>query len=630
MNLTQLKKETGTAILLVISILATLMVIVGVALEYTTNLGRNTERSKSLGSAIAVADGCLEYNFAQWRNYCRQPGIPKPPTSSELSGLPLPSAAEFPNIPNFSASRSTFDPLSNVTVQQCKVEAVDPQLQPLAATAAVPPDAGDGNVYTYNYRASAYVTLPARGGNLVAKVQRIFQQQKDSPFNYAIFYNDPLEIHPGAPFNVTGWVHTNSNLYTGHDLLNFAQRATYTGDPAIDPLITRNGWSTGFDPGFTPPGGSTLPFRPRDTSHNGQTPQAPTGVTPTRESTAHQPSNLDPSTFDPSDPNNTGYHELIEPPVPSGSPDPFGNSRYYNQADVIINVQDNPNPLQPDIVTIQRGNHDGTATTLSSSSTGNDKKLYDMFKDAISTNEVIQDNREAATVRLATLDVSKIIANDTAVNGVRWDAGNAFNGVVYINDVSAAANGVGAKRGIRIKNGTVIPDNGLTVASPNPVYIQGDFNTGDTPPSNSGDPTQPQASDYTRQPCSVIADAVNILSNAWLDTTSGTAPPAAPTTINTAIVSGNVTNGSGFTYTGGAENFPRFLENWSGKAITYYGSMIELYQSRQAIGVWGKPSVYNAPTRKWYFDTNFKLTPPPGADVFNTYKYSKGRWSLVP
>ena len=44
------------------------------------------------------------------------------------------------------------------------------------------------------------------------------------------------------------------------------------------------------------------------------------------------------------------------------------------------------------------------------------------------------------------------------------------------------------KRGIRLKNGAIMPDNGITVASANPVYIQGDYNTGGSnPPSNSGD-----------------------------------------------------------------------------------------------------------------------------------------------
>ena len=37
-------------------------------------------------------------------------------------------------------------------------------------------------------------------------------------------------------------------------------------------------------------------------------------------------------------------------------------------------------------------------------------------------------------------------------------------------------------------------------------------------------------------------------------------------------------------YSGGVENFPRFLEDWSGKTFTYYGSMLELYNSQQ--GYW--------------------------------------------
>ena len=32
------------------------------------------------------------------------------------------------------------------------------------------------------------------------------------------------------------------------------------------------------------------------------------------------------------------------------------------------------------------------------------------------------------------------------------------------------------RRGIRLKGGKTIPGTGLTVASPNPVYIQGDYN----------------------------------------------------------------------------------------------------------------------------------------------------------
>ena len=606
MKLTKHTKEMGTAIVLVISILATLMVIVGVALEYTTNIGRNVQRSNTLESAIAIADGCLEHNFAQWRKVCKNPLSPKP-TSNDLNTLPLPTSAQFPAIANFAATRSNYDINSATTVQQCKVVAADPELVEMGTDIVPTQGIGNGTV-SYNYLATAYVTLPVLGPrkNVVVGVQRVFQELQDSPFNYAIYYVDPLEIHPGPPLNVTGWVHTNSDLYTAHNTLNFSEKATYKGTWDVD-------------------------FRPGDTSHTGETPAAPTGVRPSLDSNAPPPLNIDDTTFDPSDPNNTGFHELIEPPVPSASPDPFLNSRYYDQASVILEIGASGTPL------IKRGNGDGTATLLTSSSTGTDLQLFNMFNaaGAITTNESIQDNREQAPIRITTVDVSRIITNNaTAVNGVKWSAGSAFNGTVYVNDKRATPGGVGVKCGIRVKNATLIPDGGLTVASPNPVYVQGDFNTGLNPPSNRGDPDTPQGtlsdgSAYTRQPCSVIADAVNILSNRWLDTLSGTTPPASPTTVNSAIVSGVVTSGSGFVYTGGAENFPRFLENWGGQDFTYYGSMIQLYDSKQSIGVWGHQNVYSPPNRKWFFDKNFKLKVPPGGAAFATYTYIKGRWSLV-
>src|SRR6202035_3938522 len=108
--------------------------------------------------------------------------------------------------------------------------------------------------------------------------------------------------------------------------------------------------------------------------------------------------------------------------------------------------------------------------------------------------------------------------------------------------------------------------------------IQGDFNTGGSPPSNSGNPADavtPQVSGYTRAPVSILADAVNILSNNWNDATSGSVPAASNTTVNAAIVSGIVPTapvGGDGSYSGGAENFPRFLEDWSANTFTYYGS----------------------------------------------------------
>ncbi|MEO8044901.1 MAG: hypothetical protein ABI674_08335 [Spartobacteria bacterium] len=86
--------------------------------------------------------------------------------------------------------------------------------------------------------------------------------------------------------------------------------------------------------------------------------------------------------------------------------------------------------------------------------------------------------------------------------------------------------------------------------SGNPVYVQGDFNTGSAtllkPLSNLGDPTKPTVPGYTCQPAAIIGEAVTVLSNAWSDSISGTLPVATSTTVNAAIVSGIVPSGGGY------------------------------------------------------------------------------------
>jgi hypothetical protein len=455
-------------------------------------------------------------------------------------------------------------------------------------------------------------------------VQRVFQKELISPWNYAIFYVDPLEIHPGPDFWVTGMVHTNSTLYTGHDTLHFMDKVTYTNDWVHGSGDGANGFKPG-DPRAL--GGSAY-----------EIPTEPSYVTgkPPALDVAHQPFGLDSqlifNTLD-ANQNNDSYHELIE--QPSAGVDVLASQRYWDQASIVIEIW-NDNSIhygKPDPVT-------GVLTPITSASTGNNKNLYDMFSGAVTTNQPIQDNREGGSVRLATLDVSRLYKSDKS-----WKAIN-FNGIVYLQDRSALPlpanggppDGLGRKRGIRLLNGNYIPNGGLTVASSNPVYIQGDFNTGiGTPPSNfisGNDPTKPQVGGYTRQPCSVLTDAVNILSNNWNDSNAATlsARVATNTTVNTAIVSGTVATTLG-QYSGGAENFPRFLEAWNQNStrFTYYGSMVELYQSKQGTGVFKMPgvaNVYEAPIRQWYFDNNFKAMTPPGS--LSVISYTKGRWALVP
>ncbi len=601
--------------LLILSVLATLSACVIAALNYTAVVNRAVMRSNSLRTATAVGDGAMDYAFIHWREICRQQTNTQRPTA-DFAAIPLPTQQLFPGITNFTASTGA-NPATGTpyTIANYKVQAVDPQMNALASNTTAPPASTGMNLGTssFYYLATADITMPAFAGKPVGvKLRRVFEKQIQSPWNYAIFYTDLLEIHPSPPFAVTGWVHTNGKLYTAHNTLTFASKVTYADD-----------WGVSFAPG--------------DVSHAGETPQSPnypSNIPPARGQ-AQQPFGLDStqlfSTTD-SNPNNDSYRELIEPPT-SGTADPFATARYYNQADVKVLVD------ASNVVTI-KNNSD---TTINSSSTGNNLKLYNVIKSAIKTNDALQDNREGANMRIVTLDMS-IITNaltPAAQGGTGQLVNTGFHGIIYISDTSGSGT---VKRGVRLKNGAKMPTGGLTVASNNPVYIQGDYNTGrtvngsgtvtaETPANSNNDGTGNNVvSGYTEKPCAVLGDAVMILSNAWTDANSYndvSSRTASPTTINTAIVSGIVPSGGAASgansYSGGAENFPRFMETWgSNKTFTYYGSMVELFQSKQNIGYWGSANVYSPPKRQWNFDTLFYTNPPPG--TLTLISYNKQRW----
>jgi len=606
MKFSRVKPDSASSLVVVMISMATLMGVAAVAVEYTTTISRSVQRTTLLQSAMTTADAAIEQMFSNWRAISRVTPTAALP-SNAFAGIPLPTSSQLnlPNVPNFAKAGTAAD-LSDeydptYTISNLKIVAVDGTLQAMPSASPPTPAVGMAQTGTlnttsasFNYVASADVTVAATSGNVVAKVRRVFSKQQLSPWNYAIFYVDPLEIHPSPPFTVTGWVHTNYNLYTAHNTLTFADKVTYASD-----------WFVNFMPG--------------DNKHP-ETPANPNWLAnlPPARDTALQPFGLDSgaifSTSDPN-PNNDSYRELIQPPV-AGYADPIADSRYWKQASVAIKIDSANN------VTIGQPNANGTITPFSVSN-----PLYTMFSGAITTNQTIRDNREAANIRLVTLDISQIENNTAGLSPTFKAAG--FNGIVYIYDDSNTST---TRRAVRIRNGSKIPSTGLTIASQNAIYIQGNYNTGGNPPSNSGNPTTPQVSGYTRAPCAVIADAVNLLSNAWLDanSNSGTSSRVASnTTVNTAILSGIVPTapiGGDGSYSGGAENFPRFLEDWSSATITYYGSMVELYQSGQSTGEWGKSNVYVPPTRKWYFDTNFKVNPPPGSLML--YAYNKGRWYL--
>lgn len=627
------QSHAGSTFVVALLVIFLLGVAVASVVGYTSTTGRNALRSRNFISAQNVAEGGLEVLFAHWRTAgkaARQSnaGLPLATTMATFTGTsnaPRPDGTvAYPDFAGF-----TFDDYS--------ISAVDRYGDPVAGNPPgfTAPLAGmpGWTARTYNYLARSTARTHALGGDTRATVERRFQKADAPIFQAAIFYETDLEIHPGADWQVTGLVHTNARLWAcagppndGHNM-SFLRNVSHT-----------LGYSEAFAPGDN-----------RTAVNN---PIYPNG----RDSQLNQVSRLDPIGSDPAsifnttdgNTNNDSFRELIERPtatIPPGpaqtDPPEIADLRFYNQAGLRILIDGTLPVSNADRVTIINGNGvtltpaDGTAVT----------EYINAVKAALNTTSSFQDNREGATMRVTNFDLSQmptVISKANALTGA-GAAQNTFNKIVYITDTSADPTGVATnKKAIRLRNGANIPQD-LTIASENPVYIQGDFNTGgptDQVRSNATNASSPLSAfenpdklGYTRKSCAVLADAVSILSNNWSDanSTSGIGDRVATnTTVNTAILSGTLptmTNPpEGQNYSGGAENFPRLLENWGSgdKNFTYYGSMVSLFESKQGKGRWGKGNVYSFPKRRWFFDTKFILNPPPG--TVGSMSYSRGRW----
>ena len=383
-------------------------------------------------------------------------------------------------------------------------------------------------------------------------------------FQYAIFYGLDLELHSMTDMDVRGRVHSNKKLYTYPS----ATTTFYSDVTVVDDIIkTRKPGDPDFSNAAAK--GSTIYKAKKDTKVSSLNLPIGTNNTP---DVVRQVLNIPPSGED----------------IDSA----LGRQRYYNKAELVIVV---------------------TNTTVSAFAKApfSDTKYtipWTNLNSFVATNISFTDQREGKVIKATEIDVSKIAAwsvtNNSVINAIGAKAVN----LVYIADNRVVTGS--QLTGVRLKNGQTLPTRGLTVATPNPLYVKGHFNQpttahlGTTNTSNT-------------KPASLVSDALTILSGDWNDADSAsdyTSRDASDTTVNAAILTGIVETSSGI-YSGGAHNLGRFLEDWSGRTLSYNGSMVVLFNSIKATAPFQQPGdYYDPPERDFAFDLNFldgtKL--PPG------------------
>jgi hypothetical protein len=394
------------------------------------------------------------------------------------------------------------------------------------------------------------------------EVEQTIEHQLIPIFQFGVFYDEDLEIIPGPSMTFEGRVHTNSDLYTATwATLTYNSKTTSAGH-----IYHRRKDSSEFPNG-------TVRFRDADGEYEEMTFDStdPDWLEQSIETwggqVEDQAHGIEALTLP--IPYDVEFSDLVKRGEPS-DPEELRDLMYYWKADLKIidgvatDRDGNPVTLEPGIVT--------TAT------------FYNF--------------REAKWLTAAQIDMDLL----------QDYARDPENGIFYI---SMSETSPGAKDVVvRLVNGSSLPVQGLSVATDNPLYVWGDYNTN------------------VKKPASLVCDAINILSNNWSDANSDQSISnriATNTTVKSAIMTGTTGTTWGH-YNGGLENLPRFLEYWSGRTFTYLGSLVCVWESQWATGQWYYGgNYYTAPNRAWSFDTDF-LNPdklPPGSPfVHNVQRLS--------
>jgi hypothetical protein len=444
-----------------------------------------------------------------------------------------------------------------------------------------------GLVYSATVRSSARPVSALY--SVPAAVQQDFQLASIPVFQFAIFYSMDLEINPGAQMNVTGKVHSNANLYCA---------------PRV---------GLEFEDGVGAVG------RYYDTRHPDDPQYGSSKVEPVFDET-NSPTPFTSSLSLPIGTNNSpsAVRSILETPLTGEDPNSLvGQQRYYNKADLVVTITAT-NTL------VQSGEWNNFQTLAPDLGSGTNASYS-----FVTTNNSFYDAREQKNTITTDLDVGALtnwMANAGAsVNStLKTATGHKVNSV-YVNDTRSAS---GKLTVVRVKNGRYLASDGLTVATSQPLYVQGHFNA----PSTTVGSTNTSATAAS----SLLGDSITLLSGNWSDanSTKGLSQrPAVNTTVNAAILAGIVPTTNSFGtkhYSGGVENFPRFLEDWSGKSLTYNGSMVVMFPSKYATNWWvDTGNYYNPPTRDWAFDVNFLNVNrlPPGTPQVR--KVVRSQWSVV-
>jgi hypothetical protein len=624
---TPVRERRGFALESVLMLLVMFSVIILAGLSAVTSLSRSSNSDYRASRVSYAAEGGADDIMSQL-DAAMQDGIIN---NADIASL------ETPELPGYRFTQQTQ------TVGL-----------PVSKTITAGPFAG---LYSLNQPIDIRVSARDSSGNRATSILSV-NAQTIPLFQFGVFYEDDLEILPGQVMTFAGWVHTNGNLYLSSNTVTFQSQIT-TPDSVFWQRKDNNNRLNGVRINNAAGSGVLLDFDSRSlygaafvnrsqSKFNGRLMTQAHGVRPLK---LPLPANTPPIT-------------LVEPRSASDGA-MVQDVKMAWKADWVITVDARVFQLDTNI---QKGSAfcDSLVQIRSAGMqvpTG--ARCRRMFKPRVNA---FYDGREDLRPDLLDIHLDSLrlwsdslpVSRAPRIIYIEFANVNpALAGAMVHNNTQRDSLGVSNVTGprgvndyvaVRLRGGAQLPKpsvnvdtGGLTIVTNRPMYVLGDYNT------------------TVWRPAALMADALTFLSNPPNPAMQNAGPTLAanrctpastgwcdvrmynptainrtprPTTVNAALLAGHSATtcdwmraGCGSpNYGGGLENFPRFLENWGTNTFTYTGSLVSLFTSRYATGLWNNTggaitgNYYGAPTRNWQFDVNFRFPDrlPPGTPSVGT------------
>jgi hypothetical protein len=439
-------------------------------------------------------------------------------------------------------------------------------------------------------------------------------------FQFAVFYDQDLEIHPGPHMTFGGRVHTNGNLYTINNLTisgvvttpeSTFLAAKHTEAPTYGVKIKdAEGNAVAVDKDSRSLAGDAAYRQWSEERFDGRVMSKAHGV---------QPLKLPLPGMQPA-------HTLLTPRADSDSPDTRLVKMAW-KADWYITVRSGVFAMA-DTNAMKTAFCDSLVHVrppgLQVPSTADCRRI---FKPRVNA---FHDGRQQLNPDLVDIHMDSLRTWSDASPTSRSPR------VVYIAFQGLPTGTAGDYPAVRLRQGSQLPlprtdgdQGGLTVVTERPLYVLGNYNSA------------------TWRPAALMADAVITLSTppnaamssattvastercgatgvtGWCDNQQqvATKRKARSTTVNAAVVSGHTPTScdkaragcTNPTQGGGLHNMMGYRENWSGVDHVYTGSIVSLFTHRFLAGT-HSGSYYTPHNRKWSFDTRYQSPSnlPPG------------------